>query len=89
MITYKFEMIKNDCLIEMMFHRFIIERCFFAFGVPAVLCVIPDEQYIYKPYHTQNSRLKKSPIKFESMLSYEMIYDIRIDMTVQKFWSRR
>ena len=54
----------------MMPYRFIIERRFFAYGVPAVLCVIPDEQYIYKPYHTQNSRLKKGPVKFESMLSY-------------------
>ncbi len=40
MMTYNFDMITNDCSIEMKPHRLIIERRFFAYGVPAVLCVI-------------------------------------------------
>ena len=64
-----------------MSHRFIIERRFFAFGVPAVLCVIRTKRYRYKPYHTQNSRLKNSPVKFVSVLSYrnDLWYSYRYD----------
>ena len=53
-------MIKNDCLIEMMSHRFIIERHFFAFGVPAVLCAIRKTSEAQAVLHTKQSAEKES-----------------------------
>ena len=63
MITYDLddlEMIKNDCLIEMMSYRFIIERRFFACGVPAVLCVIRTSGIGQAVSHTKQSAENES-----------------------------
>lgn len=65
MITYNFEMIKNDCLFEMKPHRLIIERRFFASGVPAVLCVIRTSGRSSSRITHKTVGWKKSPIKIE------------------------
>ena len=65
MITYNFEMIKNDCLFEMKPHRLIIERRFFASGVPAVLCVIRTSGRGSSRITHKTVGWKKSPIKIE------------------------
>lgn len=69
MITYNFEMIKNDCLFEMKPHRLIIERRFFASGVPAVLCVIRTSGKDTSRITHKTVGWKKSPIKIESKQS--------------------
>ena len=69
MITYNFEMIKNDCLFEMKSHRLIIERRFFASGVPAVLCVIRTSGKDTSRITHKTVGWKKSPIKIESKQS--------------------
>ena len=65
MITYNFEMIKNDCPFEMKSHRLIIERRFFASGVPAVLCVIRTSGRSSSRITHKTVGWKKSPIKIE------------------------
>lgn len=65
MITYNFEMIKSDCLFEMKSHRLIIERRFFASGVPAVLCVIRTSGRSSSRITHKTVGWKKSPIKIE------------------------
>ena len=65
MITYNFEMIKNDCHFEMNPHRLIIERLFFASGVPAVLCVIRTSGRSSSRITHKTVGWKKSPIKIE------------------------
>ena len=65
MITYNFEMIKNDCHFEMKSHRLIIERRFFASGVPAVLCVIRTSGRGSSRITHKTVGWKKSPIKIE------------------------
>ena len=44
MITYNFEMIKNDCHFEMKSHRLIIERRFFASGGPGCFVCNTDKR---------------------------------------------
>ena len=58
-------MIKNDCLFEMKPHRLIIERRFFASGVPAVLCVIRTSGRSSSRITHKTVGWKKSPIKIE------------------------
>ena len=70
MITYNFEMIKNDCHFEMKSHRLIIERRFFASGVPAVLCVIRTSGRSSSRITHKTVGWKKSPIKIECKQSF-------------------